>query len=165
MNAPRRLLLLHYFICSAGLLKAVSDVSWFIFHLLLNRPLTEYNAGAAMYFFIEKPYQLIFYVLAVPALMLYYASAYVLLRESPGRMENFFSAVERSIEKGRAYGLAMLFGNLLGFGDRFLPDSGAAFVFHLLAAAAWLAAFSLPFYFPLLAAGPQEEARLAALER
>jgi hypothetical protein len=85
--SKKRLLLIHWFICSIGLVGIIYGLSWKLHAvLLLGRTMTKYNEWALPFFFPHKPQQLIFFVATGIALFLYYVFAYYAMNKLDGSL-------------------------------------------------------------------------------
>ena len=141
-------LLLHWFICSIGLMGIIYGLSWKIHAgLLAKRTITKYYEWALPFFFPNKPQQFLFFIGTGVCLFLFYSGLYVLLKKRDGCGPPCHHMAEfRSKEFVLIYVIFPLVINgivLAGFPSAPRPRMPlSAYLLMLL----WFSAVMLPFY-------------------
>ncbi len=156
------LLLLHFILCSGGLIKLVIQVGKASAHHFSTIAPIPFNEWALFLVFPSKPSDLITYLLAVSALPVYYSIAYLLLWLRRGQAYRFFASVVQKPWWVYAYTAFMLCGNLLVLfsGPLFRSAHESKF-----AATLWLCLFLAPWYLDFGQAPPAPAEELGRSSR
>jgi hypothetical protein len=145
----RRLLLLHWFVCSIGLIGIIYGLSWKLHAvLLIGRPMTKYNQWAIPFFFPNKPQQLLFFVATGIGLFLYYAFIYYAMNKRDSLSVSF--KVADLSGKGTIFLYVLLLLSINVIVAAYFPSASrprvpiSAYALIVL----WLSAVLFPFYPP-----------------
>jgi hypothetical protein len=142
--ARMNVLTLHFFLCSAGLLKLLRQAGVRVGLHLTSDPSVSFNNWAVRFAFPEKPFEMATYLAVVPCLFLYYAFAYVAIyRAGFASLGRFTAAIERRRLAAAIYFAALFLGNVVVilYQRLFGPDSPLTPQLIL-----WLCIVALPFY-------------------
>ncbi len=140
------LILLHFILCSGGLLRLVALVGESSARQLFTLPPVSFNEWSLRFVFPEKPADLLTYLFAMCALPSYYGAAYLLLQHHTAQTYRFFANLGEKRRLLWAYLALLTGGNLLVvFFEHFFRSTSIPF-FQI---GLWLCLFLAPWYLGL----------------
>jgi len=146
MLSNRSFILLHFLICSIGLLKIPEFLAW-LFNKSLHRPTIVYQEGIRFLVFPEKREELFFYLLTIVSYFIYYLIIYIALNRKTIKDSKLYVLLHRSNLLLSVYLLGLLVVNILILALTFKHSPlFFQYLLKLVKFIVWLSVVLLPFY-------------------